>query len=268
MNFVESLELFHVSAKEIPCLTGRGAPTGRTEGAAGVLYMDIDTGDLYKCRGGTDGQYRWEMQGGGAAPVKGVDYYTDEDKAEMVAMVLEALGGNVISGYVAGDNNIVIMGLPEGDYTVKYEMEDGSTIEIGNLELGEPDATTEINYFDASTALLNHRLGSAGTPSAYDGIVTTDFIPVDAIGAGTILTISGVTLVVNTAYNYARRTVWYDANKTKLAEDNNAAAVDRYRITAQPPSGNGASYVRVSMVIKDAAAITAADIAGLKIALK
>lgn len=266
MNFVESLELFHVSAKEIPCLTGRGAPTGRTDGAQGVLYMDIDTGDLYKCRGGTDGQYRWEMQGGGTAPVKGVDYYTDEDKAEMVAMVLEALGGHVLSGYVDGENNIIIMGLPEGDYTVQYEMEDGSTIEIGNLELGEPDAPAENNYFDASTALLNHRLGSGGTPAACDGMVTSDYIPVDAFAADAILVVSGVTLVNNTAYSYAKRTVWYDANKTMLSGDNAPAGPFCENIAAQPISGN-ASYVRVAMVLKDAAAITAADIAGLKITL-
>ncbi len=62
MNFVESLELFHVSAKEIPCLTGKGAPTEQTEGAPGVLYMDTDTGNLYKCRCSKNGVSLWEMQ--------------------------------------------------------------------------------------------------------------------------------------------------------------------------------------------------------------
>ena len=137
MNFVESLELFHVSAKEIPCLTGRGAPTVRTEGAPGVLYMDIDTGDLYKCRGGERELYRWEIHGSnGITPVKGKDYYTETDKAEMVAMVIEALGGNPIFGVVDDNNNIVVSGnLTDGTYSVKYEMENGSTVNIGNLVL-------------------------------------------------------------------------------------------------------------------------------------
>lgn len=35
--------------KEIPSLTGGGAPTTATAGAVGCLYMDTDTGELYKC---------------------------------------------------------------------------------------------------------------------------------------------------------------------------------------------------------------------------
>lgn len=142
MNFVESLDLFHVSAKEIPCLTGRGAPTEQTEGVPGVLYMDIDSGDLYKCRGGANGAYRWEMQGGSVE-------LSDADKAELVAMVLDALGGKVISGYVDSGNNIIITGLRGGSYTVKYEMEDGSIIDIGDLEL---DANV---YYSITNNLTN-----------------------------------------------------------------------------------------------------------------
>ena len=127
----------------------------------------------------------------------------------------------------------------------------------------EPEAT---NYFDASTALLNHRLGSSGSPSAYDGMVVTDFIPVDSFAPDDILAISGVTLVSNTAYHYARRTVWYNADKSKIADNNNADHDARYMIPVQPEVG-GASYLRVAMVIKDGAALTAADIADLKITL-
>lgn len=45
------------------------------------------------------------------------------------------LSSGGISGYVDSENNIVINNLPDGSYTVKYEMEDGSTIDIGDLEL-------------------------------------------------------------------------------------------------------------------------------------
>ena len=131
MRFEKDLGFLHVDAKEIPCLTGKGAPTVQTEGAPGVLYMDTDTGVLYKCRGGTAGEYCWENM----APVKGVDYFTTADKAELAGMVLELLQGKVISGYVAEDGSIIINGLPDGNYTVKYEMSDGSTLEIGDLVL-------------------------------------------------------------------------------------------------------------------------------------
>ena len=49
MNFVKNLNMFGVEAKEIPCLTGIGAPTNATEGAVGSFYMDTTNGDVYKC---------------------------------------------------------------------------------------------------------------------------------------------------------------------------------------------------------------------------
>ena len=51
-------------------------------------------------------------------------------------MVIESLGGNPVYGYVDENNNIIVSGnLPDGNYIVKYEMEDGSSVTIGNLEL-------------------------------------------------------------------------------------------------------------------------------------
>lgn len=40
---------------------GSGAPTAATSGSVGVLYMDTDTGDLYKCTGGEAGAWKWEQ---------------------------------------------------------------------------------------------------------------------------------------------------------------------------------------------------------------
>ena len=72
MNFVESLSMFHVDAKEIPCVTEKGAPTEKTLGAPGVLYMDTDTGDLYKCRAAdaVNEVYTWEKIGGANSEYK------------------------------------------------------------------------------------------------------------------------------------------------------------------------------------------------------
>jgi hypothetical protein len=72
----------------------------------------------------------------GKTPVRGVDYYTEADKAEIVAMVIESLGGNPVFGYVDENNNIIVSGnLADGTYSVKYELENGSTVDIGNLVL-------------------------------------------------------------------------------------------------------------------------------------
>ena len=70
----------------------------------------------------------------GYTPVKGTDYWTEADKAEIVAYVLESIGCPVF-GIVDENNHIVLNGnLADGTYTVKYEMEDGTTIEIGVLD--------------------------------------------------------------------------------------------------------------------------------------
>lgn len=59
MNFVESLNLFGVPAKEIPCIRGSGAPSATTAGAVGSLYMNTENGDVYKCTAAADGVYTW-----------------------------------------------------------------------------------------------------------------------------------------------------------------------------------------------------------------
>lgn len=66
----------------------------------------------------------------------GSDYIlTDSDKTDIARMVIESLGGEPVFGYVDENNNIIVSGkLADGTYSVKYEMEDGTTIDIGNLE--------------------------------------------------------------------------------------------------------------------------------------
>ena len=59
MNFVESFNMFSTESKQIPCVKSSGAPTKATEGAVGLLYMDTDTGDTYKCVSVSDGVYAW-----------------------------------------------------------------------------------------------------------------------------------------------------------------------------------------------------------------
>lgn len=68
MNFVKSFDFFGVPARQVPSITGTGAPTTATEGAVGCLYMDTDTGNLYKCTAASGGVYTWvksESSGGG-----------------------------------------------------------------------------------------------------------------------------------------------------------------------------------------------------------
>lgn len=71
----------------------------------------------------------------GKTPAKGTDYWTEADKAEIVQAVINTLGGEPVFGYVDNDNNIILSGsLSSGTYTVKYEMDNGSTLNIGELK--------------------------------------------------------------------------------------------------------------------------------------
>jgi hypothetical protein len=74
--------------------------------------------------------------GGSGGSQSGGYTLTEADKAEIVAMVIESLGGNPLFGYVDRENNVIVSGnLPDGAYSVKYEMADGSTVTIGDLVL-------------------------------------------------------------------------------------------------------------------------------------
>lgn len=82
----------------------------------------------------------------------GQDYVlTEADKAEIVQLVIESLGGNPVFGYVDENNNIILSGnLADGTYTAKYEMADGSTVDIGNLVLEteeDPEPVEPTNFF-------------------------------------------------------------------------------------------------------------------------
>lgn len=90
MNYVDSIKLFGVEAKEIPCIKGSGAPTTETEGAVGCFYMNTNTGDIYKCIAVKDGVYTW-VGGGSAAPTD--EKYFDIDFDGVVSLKPEYQNG-------------------------------------------------------------------------------------------------------------------------------------------------------------------------------
>ena len=60
MKFVNDFNFYgQETAKQIPCITGKGAPTETTDGAVGCFYMNTDNGDVYKCVSVIDGVYTW-----------------------------------------------------------------------------------------------------------------------------------------------------------------------------------------------------------------
>lgn len=81
-------------------------------------------------------------------------------------------GGDVV-GFVDSANNIVVKGnLADGTYTVKYEMEDGSVIDIGNLVLD-----TNV-YYSVTKNLTNCTIDNSDTQvvegEAYTATITAN----------------------------------------------------------------------------------------------
>lgn len=80
-------------------------------------------------------------------------------------------GGDVV-GYVDSSNNIVLTGkLDEGTYTLKYEKEDGTTVDIGELDLVEKTFT---NLADPTSSdwLTDSRFSTSSISSAEGGHIT------------------------------------------------------------------------------------------------
>lgn len=89
----------------------------------------------------------------------GLIYLFVDNKPVGTGIELSAGG---IGGYIDSANNIVITGLPDGSYTVKYEMEDGSTINIGDLNL-------DTNVYYSVTNNLTNCVNNTSTTQVAQG---------------------------------------------------------------------------------------------------
>ena len=146
----------------------------------------------------------------GKTPVRGVDYYTEDDKVELVAMVIEMLGGQPISAIMDEDNNIILSGVADGNYTLKFQYEDGTYSDPISVVVGDiPDTPDEPdvpvpsgNLADPTSAdwLTDTRLATDyGYGKANAGSIFTNYIPVQR---GDVLRVKGLNLfgIVNSQH--------------------------------------------------------------------
>lgn len=96
MNYVDSFNLFGVEAKQNPSIKGSGAPTTSTEGAVGCLYMDIGTGDVYKCTSATDGVYTWKYLGGTPEALTYLEQSLTDDQKVQARENIDAVGNEIL----------------------------------------------------------------------------------------------------------------------------------------------------------------------------
>lgn len=163
-NFINSINVGGLETKLIACLTKSGAPSSTTEGDVGVLLMDTDTGDLYKCTGASSGVYTWvkisEGTGGGSS-VEIVDGTGDRMDAVMsqkastdafVPIVPYNLNG-AYGAYVTDGNGFSLRKLSwVGTHSDSIAVRGVN----GVLQVGAPTAAnhaTTKTYVDAATSI-------------------------------------------------------------------------------------------------------------------
>ena len=102
----------------------------------------------------------------GYTPVRGKDYWTSADKAEIVSEVLEYFGGMPVVGVVDENNHITLSAsLPIGTYTLKYEGTDGLFSDIVDLTITDKDKEKYTNVLPLAQeyASTNPYIGTDGS---------------------------------------------------------------------------------------------------------
>lgn len=118
----------------------------------------------------------------GKPPVKGTDYWTEAERAAIIAEVVDSIkvkypDAHVIYGDVDVDNVITIYGeLPKGIYTLKYEDAEGNATKIGTLNIA---GVSYDNLADPTSDdwCVDKRLTSQGVLADAPGCQVTNFIP-------------------------------------------------------------------------------------------
>lgn len=204
----------------------------------------------------------------------GKDYIiTELDKAEIVQMIITTLKGSPVFGYIDADNNIIISSnFTEGNYFIKYEMTDGSLIDIGTLTLetdepDEPDEPEVVNLFNTKTATYNARLGSDGTTRTdAPGAVLSDYIDITTINK--IKIAGNFVKNDNTAVLYGKICIYDETNAyvTALALDFDPNNWE-YDIAAMKANHPTAAKAKFCFGVTVNTAISETDAIAAKIAL-
>lgn len=208
--------------------TGEQGPQGE-QGPKGETGPKGDKGETGK--DGSNGKDGAD----GYTPVKGVDYWTEEDQEAIAQQVIAALGTPVF-GRVDANNNIILTGeLSNGSYTLKYEDADGNVVEIGTLTQGGTSYTNLANP-SSSDWLTNKRLNSSCVVTDTTPAITTNYIP---LKLGDVVRIRALN-IRHQGTGTGNATTWfYDENKNPVASTAPATAPSYY---PKDVDGNGHTF--------------------------
>lgn len=128
----------------------------------------------------------------------------------------------------------------------------------GNIVITVTTEGQAVNLFDSSTANYNKRINSTGVLKDGNGIVVT--APIDVRNFNT-LTVSGITEVLSSGYNYyAMMCAYSDPAGTTASGSPAIYQTEKYTFDV-----SSASYVRLALVLSAASAISTADTTNLTI---
>lgn len=123
-----------------------------------VIFKSISDDKLvtFEAKEGTSGSIVFTLTQEKIIPQKGTDYWTEEDKQELINELAILLGSATVT--VDNNNAITIVGdLSDGTYTVSYRNTDGTTAYVGALVVGEgssiPTLTGLKVVYDDSTSV-------------------------------------------------------------------------------------------------------------------
>lgn len=217
----------------------------------------------------------------GYTPVRGTDYWTQEDKTQIVQEVIAALGTPVF-GTVDAENTITLSGvLAEGTYTLQYENEDGSLTQIGSITIGSGVTYTNLADPASEDWVLNSRINSSGNLTQVSDsqrgdqtMVMTNYIPTAGVEAFHYKGIDVTSALTASGENYSRF-YFYDSEKAylgyyqcsnRLAADFSAAEYDDTvmicdytSFSAAVSTAASASYVRFGGILTEDTVIITAD---------
>ena len=139
---------------------------------------------------------------------------TESDKSEIIAELADSVTviypeAHVIYGDVMDDNTVIIYGtLPAGEYTLKYEGEDGTFTGITTIEVRAKTYTNAVPsaidsdgtpYNDGKGYKTGYRLNSSATEVESENMCVTGFIP---IKAGDIVYLDNITMNPNDSNSF------------------------------------------------------------------
>lgn len=234
MNYVESFNLFGTEAKQIPCIKGTGAPTDKTEGAAGCFYMDTDTGEIYKCVSVSEGAYAWEPVGGSAAGKA-----TESGGAIFGHESNEATGEASIA---AGDVAMRV----DGKYA---ENADGKVYVVSvDCDLAKREDVVSIGYEVIGLEELNNGTDTYVLTSTGGYCLREDARFNEAVGSGSTANGLGAVAFSRASKSLGYRTqTGYPPSKEWLKERPELEALGRYFSRLDIESGMGSTEIEVNV---------------------